>query len=96
MKVPLRKGHARLLTSLPAWLRPPQVLLNFIVTFYYFHWHKGSPIATDQGQYDRLTFWEQVTAMSFSVCLRSLWQDCPPCTLACAERPRCALAAPFG
>lgn len=44
------------------------VLLNFIVTFYYFHWHKGSPIATDQGQYDRLTFWEQMdSGVQFTV-----------------------------
>lgn len=36
------------------------VLAHFAVTFPLFHWHKGSPIATDQGAYDQLTFWEQM------------------------------------
>jgi len=35
-------------------------LAHFGVTFPLFHWHKGSPIAADQGVYDRLTFWEQM------------------------------------
>ena len=30
------------------------------VTFYLFHWKKGSPFAEDQGVYDKLTWWEQV------------------------------------
>jgi hypothetical protein len=35
-------------------------LAHFGVTFPLFHWHKGSPIAADQGAYDKLTFWEQM------------------------------------
>ena len=35
-------------------------VLHFSVTFYVFHWWKGTPIPADQGQYDDLTFWEQV------------------------------------
>jgi hypothetical protein len=35
-------------------------LAHFCVTFPLFHWHKGSPIAADQGAYDKLTFWEQM------------------------------------
>ena len=47
-------------------LAPPRtagqllVLLHFAITFPLFHWHKGSPIAADQGEYDKLTFWEQM------------------------------------
>jgi hypothetical protein len=36
------------------------VLAHFGVTFPLFHWVKGSPIAADQGAYDKLTFWEQM------------------------------------
>ncbi|KAK9820155.1 hypothetical protein WJX72_006751 [[Myrmecia] bisecta] len=35
-------------------------LLHGILTFYLFHWKKGSPIDMDQGKYDKLTFWEQL------------------------------------
>ena len=31
-----------------------------VVTYYLFHWIKGSPIEVDQGKYDSLTFWEQI------------------------------------
>ena len=31
-----------------------------LVTYYLFHWIKGSPIDGDQGKYDSLTFWEQI------------------------------------
>ena len=62
---------AYLATLLLAWLllcavaEPRQawdilVLLHFGITFFLFHWHKGSPIASDQGAYDKLTFWEQM------------------------------------
>lgn len=31
------------------------------MTFYLFHWKKGSPFpAEDQGHYDNLTWWEQM------------------------------------
>lgn len=30
------------------------------ITFYLFHWVKGSPFAEDQGLYDKLTWWEQM------------------------------------
>lgn len=48
------------------------MLLHFIVTFYLFHWHKGSPIASDQGAYDRQTFWEQVLFPGFFQALSCL------------------------
>ncbi|GJP42548.1 hypothetical protein CLOM_g2101 [Closterium sp. NIES-68] len=35
-------------------------IIHFVVTFYLFHWKKGSPFAEDQGLYDRLTWWEQI------------------------------------
>lgn len=31
-----------------------------VITYYLFHWIKGSPIDGDQGKYDSLTFWEQI------------------------------------
>ncbi|GBG84227.1 hypothetical protein CBR_g38199 [Chara braunii] len=34
--------------------------IHFAVTFYLFHWKKGSPFAEDQGAYDKLTWWEQM------------------------------------
>nr|GMD97532.1 uncharacterized protein LOC109157163 [Ipomoea batatas] len=30
------------------------------VTYYFFHWKKGTPFSDDQGIYNRLTWWEQV------------------------------------
>lgn len=63
------------------------LLVHFVVTFYLFHWHKGSPIAADQGAYDKLTFWEQMdegvqltrnkkffTALPVALFLPSAWQ----------------------
>ena len=63
------------------------LLAHFVVTFYLFHWHKGSPIAADQGAYDKLTFWEQMddgvqltrnkkffTALPVALFLPSAWQ----------------------
>lgn len=35
-------------------------VVHFAVTYYYFHWKKGSPFPEDQGVYDKLTWWEQV------------------------------------
>eukprot|EP00271_Cylindrocystis_brebissonii_P014462 TRINITY_DN35805_c0_g1_i1.p1 TRINITY_DN35805_c0_g1~~TRINITY_DN35805_c0_g1_i1.p1 ORF type:complete len:223 (-),score=30.89 TRINITY_DN35805_c0_g1_i1:199-867(-) len=35
-------------------------ILHFVVTFYLFHWKKGSPFSEDQGLYDKLTWWEQL------------------------------------
>lgn len=35
-------------------------LIHSTVTFYLFHWKKGSPFSEDQGMYDKLTWWEQV------------------------------------
>mmetsp|Transcript_5985 Transcript_5985/g.17135 ORF Transcript_5985/g.17135 Transcript_5985/m.17135 type:complete len:170 (-) Transcript_5985:514-1023(-) len=34
-------------------------IIHSIITFYVFHWMKGSPVDSDQGKYDKLTFWEQ-------------------------------------
>eukprot|EP00270_Netrium_digitus_P005404 TRINITY_DN1709_c0_g1_i3.p1 TRINITY_DN1709_c0_g1~~TRINITY_DN1709_c0_g1_i3.p1 ORF type:complete len:215 (+),score=9.12 TRINITY_DN1709_c0_g1_i3:163-807(+) len=35
-------------------------LIHATVTFYLFHWKKGSPVSEDQGVYDKLTWWEQM------------------------------------
>lgn len=35
-------------------------ILHGLITYYLFHWTKGSPITDDQGKYDSLTFWEQI------------------------------------
>ncbi|PKU63792.1 ORM1-like protein 2 [Dendrobium catenatum] len=35
-------------------------LTHFAVTYYFFHWKKGTPFAEDQGIYNRLTWWEQI------------------------------------
>jgi hypothetical protein len=35
-------------------------VVHTLITFYLFHWNKGSPIQEDQGRYDMLTFWEQI------------------------------------
>ncbi len=31
-----------------------------LLSYYLLHWHKGSPVEADQGEYDSLTFWEQL------------------------------------
>jgi len=31
-----------------------------LLSYYLLHWNKGSPIQSDQGKYDKLTFWEQL------------------------------------
>ncbi|KAG8391963.1 hypothetical protein BUALT_Bualt01G0241900 [Buddleja alternifolia] len=33
---------------------------HFAVTYYCFHWAKGTPFGDDQGIYNRLTWWEQI------------------------------------
>lgn len=35
-------------------------IVHGAITYYLLHWTKGSPCAEDQGEYDSLTFWEQV------------------------------------
>lgn len=32
------------------------------ITFYFFHWTKGSPDDMTQGEWNGLTFWEQLEA----------------------------------
>ena len=39
-------------------------LIHNVVTFYLLHWKLGSPVYYDQGQYDKLTFWEQIDSGS--------------------------------
>ncbi|KAG6482733.1 hypothetical protein ZIOFF_059371 [Zingiber officinale] len=34
--------------------------LTELVTYYFFHWKKGTPFAEDQGIYNNLTWWEQI------------------------------------
>nr|XP_024381166.1 ORM1-like protein 3 [Physcomitrium patens] len=35
-------------------------LVHFAATYRFFHWKKGTPFAEDQGDYGKLTWWEQV------------------------------------
>ncbi|MCO5600342.1 hypothetical protein L7F22_054453 [Adiantum nelumboides] len=35
-------------------------LLHFGITYWSFHWKKGTPFAEDQGMYNKLTWWEQM------------------------------------
>lgn len=35
-------------------------LVHGVISYYLLHWSKGSPIESDQGKYDQLTFWEQL------------------------------------
>ena len=35
-------------------------LVHGAISYYLLHWTKGSPVDTDQGKYDKLTFWEQL------------------------------------
>eukprot|EP00898_Chlorokybus_atmophyticus_P002352 jgi/Chlat1/3117/Chrsp21S03350 len=35
-------------------------LVHFAITYYFFHWKKGSPFREDQGAHDKETWWEQV------------------------------------
>ncbi|KAJ5080731.1 orm1-like protein [Anaeramoeba ignava] len=35
-------------------------IVHSVVTFFAFHWIKGTPFSYDQGIYDKLTFWEQI------------------------------------
>lgn len=34
--------------------------IHGVITFILFHWIKGSPFLDDHGQYEQLTFWEQI------------------------------------
>ena len=33
---------------------------NLQITYWAFHWKKGTPFAEDQGMYNMLTWWEQM------------------------------------
>lgn len=35
-------------------------LSHFAITYWSFHWRKGTPFAEDQGMYNKLTWWEQM------------------------------------
>ncbi|KAJ5078702.1 ormdl protein [Anaeramoeba ignava] len=35
-------------------------VVHSFVTFFAFHWIKGTPFQFDQGRYEKLTFWEQI------------------------------------
>ncbi|XP_039122166.1 ORM1-like protein 3 [Dioscorea cayenensis subsp. rotundata] len=35
-------------------------LFHSVITYYFFHWKKGTPFAEDQGMYNNLTWWEQI------------------------------------
>lgn len=35
-------------------------LTHFAITYWSFHWRKGTPFAEDQGIYNKLTWWEQM------------------------------------
>ncbi|KAI5056508.1 hypothetical protein GOP47_0028326 [Adiantum capillus-veneris] len=35
-------------------------LSHFAITYWSFHWRKGTPFSEDQGMYNKLTWWEQM------------------------------------
>ncbi|CAN0536038.1 unnamed protein product [Ectocarpus sp. 12 AP-2014] len=37
-------------------------VVHGLITFYFFHWTKGSPDEFTQGEWNGLTFWEQLDA----------------------------------
>ncbi|CAN0457266.1 unnamed protein product [Discosporangium mesarthrocarpum] len=37
-------------------------VLHGLITFFFFHWTKGSPDEFSQGEWNGLTFWEQLDA----------------------------------
>lgn len=45
-------------------MRSTPLLLAHVaqITFYFFHWTKGSPDEFSQGEWNGLTFWEQLDA----------------------------------
>jgi ORMDL family len=47
-------------------------LVHGCITYYCFHWTKGSPIQADQGMYDHLTFWEQLDNETYSTNARKV------------------------
>lgn len=47
-------------------------LVHSGITYYCFHWTKGSPIQEDQGIYDHLTFWEQLDNELYSTTTRKI------------------------
>jgi hypothetical protein len=48
-------------------------LVHGVVTYYLFHWVKGTPFAEENaGKYERLTFWEQVDSGVYATRTRKL------------------------
>ncbi len=53
-------------------------LLHGVITYYLFHWTKGTPFADeDQGQYCRLTFWEQLDNGVYATQTRKVFTATP-------------------
>jgi len=48
-------------------------IIHSFITFYYFHWVLGSPFTEDQGQYYKLTFWEQIDLEKQGTPQRKFW-----------------------
>lgn len=47
------------------WVEPGMAwtyvhVLHGALSYYLLHWQKGSPVESDQGEYDTMTFWEQL------------------------------------
>ena len=71
-------------------------LTHGAVTFYLFHWMKGSPVAADQGKYDGLTFWEQLDDGVQNTATRKFLIFLPALTFALASHGSDYSAQPLG
>ena len=71
-------------------------LAHGALTFYLFHWMKGSPVAADQGKYDGLTFWEQLDDGVQNTATRKFLTSLPALTFALASHGSDYAAQPLG
>lgn len=71
-------------------------LAHGALTFYLFHWMKGSPVAADQGKYDGLTFWEQLDDGVQNTATRKFLIFLPALTFALASHGSDYAAQPLG
>lgn len=71
-------------------------LAHGLLSFYLFHWMKGSPVASDQGKYDALTFWEQLDDGVQNTATRKFLIALPAVTFALASHGSDYSAQPLG
>ena len=71
-------------------------LAHGALTYYLFHWMKGSPVAADQGKYDGLTFWEQLDDGVQNTATRKFLLFLPALTFALASHGSDYSAQPLG